>query len=766
MKRPIRNSYFLIFSFLLLAACSGTKHLPPGDKLYTGAETKLESTTNISSKLIKTTTENSIRPEPNKTFLGLRPKLWMYMTAGETPETKFKKWLKKRGEAPVLISDIRPGVTAEFIDAGLFNIGIFNSFTNFEIVEKKNTAKIIYTSYIHQPYIINDFTTAISDDSLRFIILKEEKESLIKPGKNYNLATLEMERMRIDALLKNNGYFYFDPDYLLFKADTSNVNHTITLKMTLKDSIPDNAVTVYRINNVFIDQNYSLNIEDEDIIKDTIHFENVDFVRDESGKWIKPKELLRSVYLRKNEIFSRENHNITLNRLISLDNFKFVRVKFSDSDTTAAGYLDVSILMTPMPKRTFRTEMEFVSKSNNFTGPRMNLSLLNRNTFKGAELLNLNMSGSFEYQRNGIDKNYYSYSVNPQVELHFPRFIAPFKIRTWSRYIPKTRFIVAFNYLRRVNYFDMKTFEFVYGYKWKQDIRKEHEFNPVSVSYTSLTNKSPEFEELLNTNPYLKKSYEEQFIAGGSYSFIFNDQLVPGKKLQYYFRFTGEIAGNALSLAKRIAGEDISSENPAQIAGSVYSQFIELSVDGRFYYTFRDKNKFVLRGFAGAAKPYGNSAVMPYAKQFFSGGPNSIRAFHINSVGPGTFFQNPDEIGFLRLGGDIKIEANTEYRFSIYRFFKGALFVDAGNVWLVKSNPANIGTPFSFSTFMNELAVGAGAGLRIDVSFFVLRFDLAMPLRKPWLAENERWVVDEIDFTSSQWRNDNLILNVAIGYPF
>ncbi len=766
MKSSIRNSYFLIFSFLLLAACSGTKHLPPGEKLYTGADSKLESTNNISSKLVKTTVENSIRPEPNKKFLGMRPKLWMYNYAGETPDTKYKKWLKKRGEAPVFISNIKPGVTAEFIDAGLFNIGIFNSFTNFEIVEKKHTAKIIYTSYIHQPFIINDIITAISDDSLRLIILNEKKKSLIKPGEKYSLATLEMERMRIDAVLKNIGYFYFDPDYLLFKADTSKTDQTITLKMTLKDSIPDNALTVYRINHVFIDQNYSLNIEDEDLIKDTLHFENVDFVRDESGKWIKPKELLRSVYLRKNEIFSRENHNITLNRLISLDNFKFVRVKFSDSDTTAAGYLDVSILMTPMPKRTFRTEMEYVSKSNNFSGPRMNLSLLNRNTFKGAEMLNFNMSGSFEYQRNEKDKNYYSYSINPQVELHFPRFITPFNIRTYSRYIPKTRFIVAFNYLRRVNYFDMKTFEFVYGYKWKQNIRKEHEFNPVNVSYTSLTNKSPEFEELLNTNPYLKKSYEEQFIAGGSYSFTFNDQLVPGKKLQYYLRFTGEIAGNMLSLAKRIAGDEISSENPAQIAASVYSQFIELSVDGRFYYTFRDKNKFVLRGFAGAAKPYGNSAVMPYAKQFFSGGPNSIRAFHINSVGPGTFYQNPDELVFLQLGGDIKLEANTEYRFSIYRFFKGALFVDAGNVWLIKSNPANVGTPFSFSTFMNEIAVGAGAGVRVDVSFFVLRFDLAMPLRKPWLPENERWVIVEIDFGSSKWRNENLILNVAIGYPF
>ena len=173
-----------------------------------------------------------------------------------------------------------------------------------------------------------------------------------------------------------------------------------------------------------------------------------------------------------------------------------------------------------------------------------------------------------------------------------------------------------------------------------------------------------------------------------------------------------------------------------------------------------------LRVFAGVAKPFGNSLILPYSKQFFSGGPNSIRAFQINSIGPGTFYQNTDQYGFLQLGGDLKLETNAEYRFSIYRFFKGALFMDAGNVWLLKSNPANTGSPFSFSKFLDQFAVGAGFGVRVDVSFFILRFDLAMPLRKPWLEENHRWVTNQIDFGSSAWRKDNLVLNVAIGYPF
>jgi outer membrane protein assembly factor BamA len=750
-----------------LAACSGTKHLPRGEKLYTGVEIKLETTDKINKRFIKTIAESAVRPSPNKSYLGMRPKLWMYMAAGENPKTKFKKWLKKTGEAPVLISNVKPGVTTAIIDARLFNIGIFKSYSESKIIEKKHTAKVIYTSHIHKPYIVKELNYAISDDSLSHTILTEKKKSFIKPDEDYNLDILKNERIRIDALLKNNGYFYFNPDYLLFKADTSAVNHSISFKLTLKDSIPKNTLTVYRINKVFIDQDYSLNEEVTDRTKDTIKYRNNVFIGKESEMNIRPRVILRSVYLKKNEIYSRQNHNITLNRLMSMGNFKFVQVKFSDSDTIAPGFLDVTILMTTMPNYTFRAGTDLVSKSNNFTGPRMNLSLLNRNTFKGAELLNLNMAGSFEAQLSGNNKNLYSYSWNPQVELTFPRFIVPFKIkRTNSIYIPKTRLSLSYNYLKRVDYFDMRTFQFVYGFKWRENIKKEHELNPINVSYTSLGNQSAAFTKLLAGNPFLKKSYEEQFIAGGNYSFTYNEQVVPAKKMQYFLLATAETAGNVFSLAKLISGEKPSSENPSKVVGSIYSQYAKLSIDARGYFNFSDKNKIAMRVFAGVARPFGNSSILPYTKQFFSGGPNSLRAFQINSVGPGTNYQNSDNRGFLKLGGDIKLEMNEEYRFNIYRFFKGALFVDAGNVWLEKSNPANTGSPFLFSTFMNEIAVGAGVGLRIDVSFFILRFDLAMPLRKPWLEENQRWVINQINFANSSWRRENLILNIAIGYPF
>ncbi|MFA6128585.1 MAG: BamA/TamA family outer membrane protein [Bacteroidales bacterium] len=770
MIRSSLNKYAFILLCLFLASCSGIKYVPKGDKLYTGAEVKLESPGKIGKKkarLIKAIAKDAIRPKPNKVYLGIRPKIWLDGLAGADPKGKFKKWLKKTGEAPVLMSTIKPGVTAAIIDAKIFNIGIFKGYTGFKVVEKKNTAKVIYTSHVHEPYKVKDLQYAISDDSLSRLILSDKEKSIIKPEADYNLNALKAERIRIDALLKNNGYFYFSPDFLLFKADTSAADHSVSLTLTLKDSVPQNALSIYRINHVFIDQEHSLSTDSAESRRVILMYDDVAFAIKDSTFNIRPGTILRSVYLRKYEIYSRQNHNITLNRLMSMGNFKFIQVKFSDSDTTAPGYLDVDILMTPMSKYNFRAEIELVSKSNSYLGPRMNLSVLNRNTFRGAEFMNINMAGSFEAQLGGAVKNQYSYSWNPQVELFFPLFLVPFHMKnSKSIYIPKTRISLSYNYLKRVNYFDMSTFQFVYGYSWKKDIRIEYELNPINVSYTTIGNKSAKFIDLLASNPYLKKSYEEQFIAGGSYSFTYNEQVLPGKKIQYFLHLTSEVAGNAFSLVKVIAGNKISSDNPTKIAGAIYSQFAKLSVDGRVYYNFPSKDKLALRIFAGLARPYGNSSILPYNKQFFSGGPNSIRAFLINSLGPGSYHQLVDNTGFLQLGGDVKLEMNAEFRFTIYRFLKGALFTDAGNVWLLKSNPSTTGTPFSFSGFSGDIAVGAGVGLRMDVSFFILRFDLATPLRKPWLDKGNRWVTNQIAFGDPAWRKENLIFNIAIGYPF
>ncbi|MBK6967242.1 MAG: hypothetical protein IPH20_25940 [Bacteroidales bacterium] len=502
MKNKFLAKHSLFILCLFMAACSGTKHLPEGEKLYTGASVKIMSDEKISKKQERfagKTAESALYPKPNSSFLGLRFKLWRYMAAGDTADSKFKKWMKRTGEAPVLIGNVKPMVTSSVIDAKLYNIGFFKTYTGYSIVEKKHTAKISYISNIHRPFMVKELIYAISDSAVSRVILSEKEKSLIKPGEDYSLEKLRNERNRIDALLKNNGYFYFDPDFMLFKSDTTESDKTVVFRLTLKDSVPQQALTVYRINNVYIDQAYSLNERAVARVKDTIPFGNYLFLGKDRSASIMPSVIARSVFLRKNEVYARKNNNTTLNRLMSMGNFKFVSVKFIDSDTTAPGYLDVIILMTPIPKYSFKAEMEVVSKSNNYTGPRMNVSVLNRNAFKGAELLTVSLAGSWEAQLSGKDKNLQSYSLNPEIELIFPRFIVPFNMKqTSSLYLPKTRLLLSYDYLNRGNYFEMRTLQFIYGYRWKEDIRKEHELNPVNVSFSVVGNKSKPFSISLN----------------------------------------------------------------------------------------------------------------------------------------------------------------------------------------------------------------------------------------------------------------------------
>jgi outer membrane protein insertion porin family len=741
------KQFIPILAFTLLTACSGLRTIPEGDKLYTGAEIRIESTDHISNKkFLKDRAKSVVRPIPNQSILGLRPKLAL---------PNFK-WLQKFKETPVLMSSVRLEATKSIIDALFFNNGIFNSYTEYKIVEKKHTAMVLYICHLHQPYKIKNLILALSEDSIASIIRSESKHSLVKTNDTYQLDMLKLERIRLDAVLKDKGYFYFSPDYLLYKADTTNGDGTVTLKLMLKDSIPTGALLPYRIREVIIDQDFSLNSDTAFRAKDTMNVENYIFLGQKANQQIRPKILLKSIYLKKGDVYSRKNHDRTLNGLMSLGNYKFVRVKFEDFERKDSGELNATILMTPFPKYTFSAEIDVVSKSNGYTGPRLQLSLLSRNGWRYAELIKFNLSGSYEAQWG--QANLFSYAYAPQLDLNVPGLLLPFRLPKFENANAfKTHFSLSYNYLKRVNYFDMRTFQIVAGYRWKPATFQEMELNPVQVSYTSLANQSETFTALLLANPFLKKSYEEQFIAGGTFSFTFDDQPGSQRKLQHFVRVAAETAGNLFSLV---------NGKSTTLLGSAYAQFSKLSIDGRVYYTFADKNKIVLRMFAGAGVPYGNSSVLPYSKQFFSGGPNSIRAFAINSLGPGTYHQDTGTEGFLQLGGDIKLEANTEYRFTIYKFLKGAFFLDAGNCWLIKSNDALSIKPFSFSTFMDELAVGAGFGLRMDVSFFILRFDLATPLRKPWSTGSNKWVMNQTNLVSSTWRRENLILNVAIGYPF
>lgn len=754
---------------MIIVSCSVNRLLPKEEKLYTGAEIVFVSTDKVANKQqLKILIEKTLQPKPNKSFMGMRPKLWRYIVAGETPKNKLMLWIKSKGEEPVYIKNIKPEFNTRVIDAQLFNNGIFDSETDYNIIEKPHSSKIIYTCHIHNPYKIKLLNYNITNEDIFNNILSDTIHSVIKSGDIYQLNKLKNEIIRIDAFLKEKGYFYFQPDYLHFKADTSVQNHTIKLQLSIKDSIPKNALQIYKINKVTINQDYSLNNKSNDSIKDTeSYYENYIFLQNNKDLKIRNNVIARSIYLNKNEIYSIKNHNNTLSCLMSMGNFKFVQLKFTDSDTTAEGYLDSHISMTPISKYAFSTELDLVSKSNNYIGPSLNFSLLDRNTFGGAEFLKVEMAGSFEAQISNWKKNLATYTWNPNIELTFPSIIVPFKLKPIkSIFVPKTLFSFSYKYLKRVDYFNLSTFQFSYGFKWKETLKKEHLFNPINTSYTNIWNQSNTFSNLLLTNPYLRRSYEEQFISATTYSFTYQNQILGENKTYFFFQLNTEVAGNTFSLLKSMMGDKITSDHPSKVAGTVYSQYAKINFEGRFHFKLNEKSKLAGRLYMGIAKPYGNSMTLPYIKQFFSGGPNSIRAFQINSVGPGIYFQNQNNLGILQLGGDVKLEMNAEYRFDITRMFKGAIFYDAGNIWMLPSKLDKLGNPFSIASFHKELAMGVGVGIRIDLSFFIMRFDLATPIRKPWLPENNRWVAQQIDFANTSWRKENLVFNIAIGYPF
>jgi outer membrane protein assembly factor BamA len=336
--------------------------------------------------------------------------------------------------------------------------------------------------------------------------------------------------------------------------------------------------------------------------------------------------------------------------------------------------------------------------------------------------------------------------------------------------VPKTSIELGSDLLNRLQYYQLLSLDASFGYNWKESISKEHNLNLLSITFAHLTNTTQTFNDLLNANPLLKKSFEEQFIIGQNYSFTYNDQLETDHKNHLYFKGSMNFSGNLLQLAQSLFyNHTATPDAPYEIFGTTYSEYYKFDIDLRNYYNTVDQQvSLASRIIAGIGVPYGNSATIPYVKQFYIGGSNSMRAFPTWGLGPGTY-KMPDSVAaksFLGQGGDIKLEANTEFRFPIVSIVKGALFVDAGNIWLLRDDPNRPGGTFSGKTFIDEIAVGTGFGLRLDLSFFILRCDLAFPLRVPYLPQGKRWVINKIAIGDPSWRSDNLAWNITVGYPY
>ncbi len=757
-------AFSLTFYFF---SCTGLKHVPETEKIFTGSAIKIAKAPGVGkSKKVLSTSNEVLRPKPNSSLLGIRFGLWWYYKT-VNDSSRVNKWLfKKLAQEPVYLSNVRPEMVNKALQANLFNHGHFSSESGFEVVEKKKTAAVVYSFQLQKPYMIAQVIYPDQQDELNLELAKTLPSSLLKVGRRYDLNTLVSERMRILEELKDLGFYYLNEDDLLFSADSTPANKQVIIKLRVKEDVAEQSVKRYKIGEVNVNADYQPGTQQ------TIQKRVVDSVNYYSEiNYIRPMPIVRSVFLKNGRTYNRMDHNLTYSRLMGLGVYKYVNIRLTKADSTnEVAALNAQILLMPLPQKSLSAEVQGVSKSNNFIGPGLNFSFRNRNAFQGAELFVFGLRTSFETQLNGPFRGQFTYELNPRVELYVPRFMSPVRIRTRSMFVPRTKFTFDFSHLNRINYFNVNSFKFVYGYKWKTNKTIDHDLNLLNITYFNIGNQSGDFLELIKVNPLLGRRFEKQLIAGISYSFFYNEQVLAEKQNPFYLNVNFESAGNAISGYKSlILNQTPSSVNPIKVGQVNYSQFLRLDVDLRQYF-YLDKKKessLVTRFIAGWGLPYGNSATMPYIKQFFSGGAYSVRGFPAFSLGPGTFAPPEDLRGlfFLQQGGEIKLELNAEYRFPIVSVMKGALFVDAGNTWLSNPNSDIPGGVFG-NSFYKELAASYGFGLRADVQFFVLRLDLGIPFRKPWLPEGERYTFNQFNLSSSQWRRNNLVLNLAFGYPF
>lgn len=758
--------YIILVLGFLLCSCSALKFIPNDEFLYTGAKvTYGNKQSKAQIKLIKSQVNDVVGPAENHAFFGSRPSLWYWFKSGGTAKSMDSSgWLRKElAEQPVYFSQVAPAAVARSIEAVLFNNGFFNTTCTYTVTQKNNTKAVQYAIQLSPYYSLRKINWPTDTFAATATVRKLINETTLKEGQRYTLQSLLNERQRIDDAMKEKGYFLFSEKFVDFKMDTAIGNHQVDLFVDLKRNVPAKALTPFYLNTVEVNTDYGQAITSAK--SQSVYLDSVRFIQYQP--YIKLEPLAKVVFFGEGKLYKRSDHIQTLGRLNDLGVFKFVNVKFKETDSTQTQKLNVLVELTPLPKKAISMELTAATKSNGFMGPSLALKFKNRNVFRGAELFVANVSTGFETQLSGQYEGLFTYELNPKLELYIPQFLSPIKVRLNELYVPKTKFIVEYGYQSRVNYFDIQSFKFSFGYKWKPNLRVNHDLSLLEVNYFNIYNESDDFLALLEDNVYLQRRFEKQFIEGLSYNVVYSEQMEPKILHPIYISYTAESAGLLLA-AININTEKV-QDQPIQFLGVNYSQYIKNEFDIRKYIRFEKNNRKYLanRVILGWGLPYGNSTFMPYIKQFFSGGAYSVRGFPAFAVGPGSFVPPADVSNSFAVqqGGEIKLEFNTEYRFSYSKTLKGAFFMDAGNVWLNYANPDIPGGEFKWNTFYKQFAVGAGTGLRADFTYVVLRLDLGLPLHKPWLPNGQDWIW-HTNFSSANWVGSNVVLNFAFGYPF
>ena len=765
MKTPRITAY--IGALLLLiatAACSTTGRIPADEMLYTGLK-GIRYDNADSVKLpdeLKSEIRSAVNVAPNNYWklVGWRYPfplgLWVYNNWPNPPKG-FKHWIyEKLVEEPVLVSDVRPEVRTKMLDQLLDNNGYFSGATSYTLNKAKNPKKasISYTVYPGQPYPIESMELLPDTSHLYHLIDSfARKDSYLMSGMRYSTDSLSDARIRITNRVRNNGYYFFQPSYIEYLADTVQTPGKVAMRMVLASKIPDFCLRKYSTGHITVNI-YRANGGGT---PDTIQYPDITIVQMMPSR-LRRRILPECIRFRPGRTFSVRDMNRTQTYLSRLGIFSGIEIE-AIPDTASSPdnpRLNVQINCTFDKPLEVSVEANATSKSNSYIGPGLIVGVTNRNIFGGGEQLSVKLNGSYEWQTGGGRKGgiFNSYEAGITTSLAVPRLIAPKFVRRSRYQLNWTRFQLNADLLNRPHYFRMAQFNMSMSYDWRVTRHIQNTFTPFKLTYTKLMNTTEVFDSIMDANQAVALSFRSQFIPQMMYSFTFDKALDRDNLINW--QFSVQEAGNVFWGIYELCGR----HGEKELFGTPFSQFIKGTTQVVYNRRLSGDNWLVGRIATGAAHAYGNASQVPYAEQFYVGGANSIRAFTVRSIGPGSYHapEGTPEDNFDQTG-TFKFEANLEYRFPIFGPLHGAVFLDTGNVWLLKDDPQRPGGKLQASTFLRDLALGTGVGLRFDIGMLVLRGDLGIGIHAPYDTGHG-------GYYNMPSFGKSLAFHLAIGYPF
>jgi hypothetical protein len=760
---------------LILASCTPAKYVPEGSYLL--SENTVESTQ-------KSVTESQLKSyliqKPNKKIIGLRFHLFLYNLSNIEKNRWPHNWLRRIGEEPVVFNPVMTSESAEQLGQFLQNKGFYHAKIQDTVIFSRKNARVYYRIDPQEPYRVQRITYFFEDTGLIGKVLPDTINSLIKKGMKFDKDVLQNERLRIETLLKENGYFRFSKEYIYFTAAIDAEEYSVDLLMGFKEFVegkPDPRTKIkyhskYMINRVLIYPDYgsagsSISLPGGETPFDTVYYQNLYFLNQGKPR-LKPGVISNVNYISPGQYYSLSNVNKTYRNLSELGPIRYTNITFRENDSLISRQteklLDCRIELTRKKVQSYQTEIAGTNSGGDL-GIRGNLSYQNLNLLRGAEVFNMRITGALEALKNRSDQKYSSMKeIGFEAGILFPKFFSPFRFSNFVRkYSPKTSITASFNYQSRPDY-TRSIANGSFSYRWNTSPFISHTIWPIEVNYVQIyeDRSSAEFIDSIKNTP-LGYSFEDHLVNVIRYGFELNNQSIGRSKDFAFLRLNVESAGNLVYAAHNVFNAE-SVEGQYQLFNVPYFQYIRSDIDMRYYNIIDVQNKFAYRVYVGMGYPYGNSSTLPYEKKYFSGGPNSIRAWSSRDLGPGSYVDTttvPSIFSFPNKNGDIKLEANIEYRFKVIWKMEAAIFLDAGNIWAFSPEENKPGADFQWNRFYKEIAVGTGVGTRFDFSFFLLRFDFGLKVRDPALPEKERWLPVFRNFAFN-----DLHLNFGIGYPF